>query len=264
MTKLTPSAISVAYEAQSPYEGGALAPLTPMAMIDRALSNGSGIEVIERLMALQERWEANQGRKAFDRAIADAKAGIGPIIKDRRVDFTSAKGRTNYQHEDMAGIARVVDPVLGQFGLSYRYRTAQDGRNVTVTCIVSHREGYSEETTLSSAVDDSGNKNHLQAVGSAITYLQRYTLKAALGLAAAYDDDAKNAGGGDKAGTMSADEFQSLRAEIDKLGDDASVAEAYILKRCDAEALDFLTKQQCADAMTLVAQRIKLRAAKGK
>lgn len=171
----------------------ARAPITPMEMIERAVSGGASIEALEKLMALQERWEANQGRKAFDAAIAEAKAEIPAISKNRTVDFTTAKGRTNYQYEDMAGIAKVVDPILSAHGLSYRYRTAQDGQTVTVTCILSHRDGYSEETTLSAAADQSGNKNHIQAVGSAATYLQRYTLKMALGLAASADDDGKGA-----------------------------------------------------------------------
>jgi hypothetical protein len=59
-----------------------------------------------------------------------------------------------------------------------------------VTCIIAHSAGYSEENSLSAPFDPSGNKNPLQAIGSAQTYLQRYTLKAALGLAAAKDDDA--------------------------------------------------------------------------
>ncbi len=59
--------------------------------------------------------------------------------------------------------------------------------------VLSHRDGYSEETTLSAAYDNSGNKNSIQAVGSAMTYLQRYTLKAALGLAVSHDDDGKAA-----------------------------------------------------------------------
>lgn len=37
--------------------------------------------------------------------------------------------------------------------------------------------------------DESGNKNSIQSIGSTVTYLQRYTLKAGLGLAAASDDD---------------------------------------------------------------------------
>lgn len=168
------------------------APITPMAMLDRAVSTGAGIETIEKLMNLQERWEKNQAKKAFDNAISAAKAEIPVIVKNREVDFTSAKGRTHYRHEDLAGIARIVDPILTKHGLSYRYRTqVGEGGVVTLTCIVSHRDGHSEENGLSASRDETGNKNNLQAVGSTITYLQRYTLKAALGLAASSDDDAK-------------------------------------------------------------------------
>jgi hypothetical protein len=52
-----------------------------------------------------------------------------------------------------------------------------------------------EETTLPGMPDLSGNKNPIQAIGSAVTYLQRYTLKAALGLTVSKeeDDDARSA-----------------------------------------------------------------------
>ena len=46
---------------------------TPMAMIDRALMSGAAPETLEKLLALQERWEANQGRKAFDEAMAGSE-----------------------------------------------------------------------------------------------------------------------------------------------------------------------------------------------
>ncbi len=167
-----------------------LSVMTPMDMLNKAVAQGANIDVLEKLMGLQERWEANQARKAFDEAMAAAKAEIPTIAKNREVDFTSSKGRTNYRHEDLAEIARTVDPILSRHGLSYRFRvTSNVNEPVSVTCILSHRAGHSEETTLSAGRDDSGNKNSIQAVGSAITYLQRYTLKAALGLAAASDDD---------------------------------------------------------------------------
>jgi hypothetical protein len=163
--------------------------MTPMDMLDRAVSQGANIDVLERLMGLQERWEANQARRAFDEAMAFAKAEIPVIAKSKKVDFTTQKGRTNYQYEDLAIIARTIDPILTKYGLSYRFRTETTAGTVTVTCIVSHRDGHSEENSLSGAHDQSGNKNSIQAVGSTITYLQRYTLKAALGLAASHDDD---------------------------------------------------------------------------
>jgi hypothetical protein len=166
---------------------------TPMELLKQAIAGGN-VEIAEKMMGLQERWEKNNARKAFDAAMADAKAKIPVINKNRKVDFTSAKGRTHYKHEDMAEIARTVDPLLTDQGLSYRYRTSIEGANVTVTCIISHRLGHSEETTLSAGRDETGNKNSIQAVGSTVTYLQRYTLKAALGLAASDDDDGKSAG----------------------------------------------------------------------
>jgi hypothetical protein len=98
--------------------------VTPMDMIDRALSSNATPETLERLLALQERWEASQARKAFDEAMAAAKAEIPVISKNRTVDFTSSKGRTHYKHEDLAEIARTVNPILGRHGLSYRFRTS--------------------------------------------------------------------------------------------------------------------------------------------
>lgn len=183
----------------------ALAPvamaMTPMDVISRAVSEGRDVTVIEKLMDLQERWEKNQAKKAFDDAMASAKAEIPPIIKNRHVGFESRKAgaaRTDYRHEDLAEIARTVDPILSKFGLSYRFRTSSPvNEPVTVTCVVSHRLGYSEENMLSAGRDDSGNKNSIQQVGSTITYLQRYTLKAALGLAASNDDDGRAAGTND-------------------------------------------------------------------
>lgn len=168
------------------------APLTPMEMLDRAVSNGASIETLEKLMGLQERWETNNARKAFDAAMSAAKADIPIIVKNRAVDFTTAKGRTNYVYEDMAAIAAAVDPILAKNGLSYRFRTSQDAGGVTVTCVISHRDGHSEENSLSAARDDSGNKNSIQGIGSTVTYLQRYTLKAALGLSVSKDNDAND------------------------------------------------------------------------
>lgn len=168
----------------------AVAPsVTPMQLLSMAVQQGADIDKMEKLMALQERWEANNARKAFDAALTAAKAEIKPIVKKREVDFTTQRGRTSYMYEDLALIAEEIDPILSKHGLSYRYRSAQEGNKVSVTCIIAHRDGHSEPTTLSAANDDSGNKNSIQAIGSAVTYLQRYTLKLALGLAATKDTD---------------------------------------------------------------------------
>lgn len=164
--------------------------VTPMDMLQKAVQSGASMEMMEKLLDLQERWERGQARKAFDNAIAAAKSEIPVISKKRRASFTMKDGgNKSYNYEDMAIIAETIDPILSKHGLSYRYRSTQEGAVVSVTCIISHKDGHSEETSLSAANDPSGNKNAIQAIGSAISYLQRYSLKLALGLAAAKDDD---------------------------------------------------------------------------
>lgn len=232
--------------------------LTPMELLDRALTSGAEAETLERLMGLQERWEQNQARKAFDEAIAEAKAKIPPIKKNRRVGYDSKKaeaGRTEYSHEDFAEIARVVNPILSAHGLSYRFRTSSaPNMPVSVTCIISHRLGYSEENSLQAPPDMSGSKNSIQAIGSTVTYLQRYTLKAALGLAAEHDDDAKAAGGdvdGDE--PISQQQLEEVRAKLDTSGSDIEAFCKYL----KVDALPDIRKRDYPKALAAIAQKIK-------
>lgn len=191
-------------------ESGAL-----ISMIERAARDPAvDIDKFDRLMVWKEKIDRNNSVRAFNDAVALAKGEFGSITKNRVVDFTSQKGRTNYRHEDFANVASVVDPVLSKHGLSYRYRSAQNGQRLTVTCILNHRDGHSEETSLEISEDHSGNKNAIQAVGSAATYLQRYTLKLALGLASSHDDDAQKAGASSSSGFITEAQQQTLRKQI--------------------------------------------------
>jgi hypothetical protein len=181
--------------------------ITPMEMLDRAVSQGANIDTLTKLMDLQERWEKSQARKLFDEAIADAKAEIAPVVRN-------AKGHNDKKYADFAAIARAVDPVITKHGLSYRFRTSQTDR-IHVTCILSHKAGHSEETTLAGPPDASGSKNAIQAIGSTLTYLQRYSLTQALGLAATNDDD-----GASSSGVITEEQRNQLQDIIEKIGGD--------------------------------------------
>jgi hypothetical protein len=169
--------------------------------------------MLERLIGFHERSEAHAARKAFEKALASAKAKIPVIAKNRQ----AVMGRQPYRHEDLAEIARTITPILARHGLSYRFRSQSTDALVTVVCVVSHRGGHSEENSLSASPDESGEKNSIQAVGSTLTYLQRMTLKAALGLAASDDDDGQAAGSSAQITRQQARELLDL---IDQLGAD--------------------------------------------
>lgn len=199
----------------------------PMELLASALDRGASVEMLDKLMTLQERWEKNQARKAFDAAVAAAKAKLPTIIKNRTVDFVGKTGvRTHYKHEDLAEIARTVDPILADNGLSYRFRVSSlPNEPVAVTCILSHRDGHNEETTLYAGRDESGNKNAIQAIGSTITFLQRYTLKAALGLAASNDDDGKSSEAGER---ITEAQVREINKRIATVGADVESFCAYL------------------------------------
>lgn len=194
-------------------------PADPMvSMIERiAMDPNSDLSKLEKMLEMKERLEAREARRAFDLAMADAKSEIKPIVKSGTVDYTNTKNeRTFFKHETLDGIASAIDPILSSHGLSYRFRSQQhDGGLIEVTCIVAHRGGHSEETSLKGSRDDTGAKNNYQAVGSAVTYLQRYTLKLAFGLSAARDDDAVGA-----VETITEDQYRELRDLMEEVAAD--------------------------------------------
>ncbi|NLS19862.1 ERF family protein [Rhizobium sp. P40RR-XXII] len=245
-----------AVEIQTPSDRMPVAPssLTPMEMLDRALSQNAPVETLTKLMDLHERWERNQARKAFEDAMANAKAEIPEIKKGRKVDFTTGKGRTNYQYEDLASIMSVVAPILSKFGLSVRYRTtAEPNQPIVVTCIVSHRMGHSEENTLMAGRDESGNKNSIQSIGSTVTYLQRYTLKAALGLAAAADDDGAKA---DETEDQAKKITEAQASVIRDLIEQGEVDPAVFCERWQVDAVTDIPMRQFNEVVGSLRQRV--------
>jgi hypothetical protein len=218
----------------------AVTTLTPVTILEQAVKTGANVDVIEKLMGLQERWERHQAEKAFVAALAEAKPSFGTILKNNKVDQVSRDGRrgAQYTYEDLPAVCEAVDKPLADNGLYYRWRTSTAPNGlVTVTCILSHELGYSEETTLSAPPDTSGAKNPAQAVASTTTFLQRYTLKAALGVAAEKDDDGR--GGKTETVVMPLSEYRltiitKLKAAADLSDDDL----AKMLNACNAANLD--------------------------
>ena len=150
-------------------------PTTPAQMLQIAVEQGADIDKLDKLMQLQERWDAANAKKAYIAAMSEFRAECPPIAKTR------AAHNSKY-----AGLAETIDQIkalLARCGLSHSWTTEQAAAGVTVTCSVTHIDGHSESTTLTAEPDTSGSKNSIQALGSTVSYLQRYTLFSILGLA---------------------------------------------------------------------------------
>lgn len=166
---------------------------SPNHLVALALEKQADPETMAKLLALQERWEASQARKAYVIAMTAFKREAPSVLKKSdRVDFTSARGRTSYNYANLGSIVQEITATMSKHDLSASWETSQDDKgNVTVICHITHSAGHRESVALSAPPDESGNKNKIQSVGSTVTYLQRYTLLAALGLATGEDDDGR-------------------------------------------------------------------------
>lgn len=195
--------------------------ITPMDMLRIAVDKGADLDKLQQLMGLQERWEANEARKAYMVAMNAFKANPPDVYKSKQVAF----GETSYKHALLSDAVERIGDAMSKQGLSFRWDCEQvEGGIVRVTCIITHAMGHSEKVTLSAGLDQSGKKNSIQALGSTVTYLQRYTLFAATGLAAKDGDDD---GGGSEGDYITQEQELSLIALLEETGSDKAKFTSY-------------------------------------
>ncbi len=161
-----------------------------MRIVGIAVEAAQPIEVIERLLVVHERIMAEAARKEYNAAMSALRGELPAVVKTEEVSYKTGKGQVSYRHENLANMVEDLSPVMARHGLAFRWKTNTTiPESIMVTCVITHAAGHSEEATLSGPPDTSGSKNVIQAIASTVSYLQRYTLKAAIGVAAGNDDD---------------------------------------------------------------------------
>ena len=201
--------------------------VTPMDMLQMAVSQGADLDKLEKLMQLQERWEANEARKAFTIALSNFKATGLSVSKDKLVGYKNKDGSTTgYAHATLGNVCNTIGAELSKHGLSYRWSTEQASGKIKVTCVLMHSMGHSESVSLEAAPDDSGKKNLIQQIASTVSYLERYTLLAITGTATQeQDDDGQGYGMGD---VMDEGQLCDFIAAIEAATAQGDVAKSYL------------------------------------
>jgi hypothetical protein len=188
---------------------------SPISALQLMADKGLDINQLPKMLEIQERWDAMQAKKAYTKAMAGFKADPPYIFKDKTVTFeTKAAGKASYSHASLGNITHIINESLAAHGLSAGWKTDQDSGVIKVTCTITHELGHSESSTLMASPDNSGAKNSIQAVGSTITYLERYSLLALTGLATHDQDD------DGRGGVISPEELELLQQEIKAAGAD--------------------------------------------
>ena len=172
---------------------------TPQQLIELAIAQGANAEQLGKLFEIQLKWEANEKKKAYDAAWSIFKDNPPDISKTKLVSYANRDGsKTEYRHAELDKASKIIAEALKAVGLSHSWRTGEgENARTKVTCVIKHKLGHEEEvSTLCGPPESSGAKNNVQAIGSTVFYLERYTLFAGTGIVPeGVDLDAKDVDG---------------------------------------------------------------------
>lgn len=163
---------------------------SPMGSALAFMQAGGNVEQLNQMMDLQDRWEANEARKAFNAAVTAFKANPPKVFRDKE------NKQYGSRYTSLPNLVNTVNTDLSKHGLNARWDIDQSDQ-IRVTCILSHVLGHSASVTLKGVPDKSGAKNDLQQIKSTLTYLKGATFEAVTGIASeegSLDDDGNASG----------------------------------------------------------------------
>lgn len=160
-----------------------------VALFERLARDPSvDVEKLERLIAMQERILDRNATGAFNAAFSEMQSAIPEISEKGQI--RNKEGGVQSKYATNEDIQKVLRPILQAFGFSLSFRTEwPDKKTIKVIGILTHREGHARESEFLSDADTSGNKNSVQALGSAISYGRRYTTLDLLNITSRGQDD---------------------------------------------------------------------------
>jgi hypothetical protein len=164
--------------------------------MERSLADPSAdLDRLDRVAVIYERALAREAEQAFARALIQMQRRL-PVL-DELGEVTDESGAVKATYASWEDTVETIRPILFRhgFALSFKPRVSPRGEPVVVG-VLRHEAGHKEEAELVLPADVSGGKNPVQAVGSSLSYGQRYVTKLLLNLASRKldDDDGQMAG----------------------------------------------------------------------
>lgn len=194
-------------------------PASPIAMLDHMVKSGYKSDELKGMMDLVERWEANEARKAFQLAMAQAQAEMPLILTDAENKHTGSR------YADLGTITKLIKPVYTKHGLSLSFTTEESklAEHTRIACDVGHQQGHIVRFHMDVPLDGKGSKggassmNACQASGSTISYGRRYLTCMIFNLTIA-DEDTDGAGSKDFLNDTQIDQINGLFQDLHNLG----------------------------------------------
>lgn len=222
-------------------------------LIQLAIERGVDVEVLERLVALQERVTERNARAAYFEALAAFQDECPEIRKSRDAKIATKNGGSyGYSFAPLEEITRTIRPIMRRHGLSYSFTVESTSKDVlNVKCILRHIDGHQEEAAFPVPIGTSAGMSDAQKNGAALTYGRRQSLIAVLGLTTADSDSDAAAPAPGKPDTITDREAADLSALMDEVGADRDK----FLRWAGVRHIDDLPKQKLPEAIKLLQRK---------
>ncbi len=150
------------------------------------------------VLDIQMRVMEKNAEIAFNQAMSRISSKIPHIKKGGAVSYADKAGvsKEAFTFARFEDIDVAIRPLLIEEGLSLSFSsTERAGGGAVLTGTLSHKDGHSISSSIPLALDTSGGKNNIQAMGSTISYGKRYTTCMLLNIVTTGEDDDGKAGG---------------------------------------------------------------------
>ena len=122
------------------------------------------------------------------KALAAAQGELEPAEKNSTA-AVGKEGKLKRKYADLTAMIDAVRKVLPKHGLSIAQIVLPSEGVAHVRTMLMHESGQWLASECRMPYDNTGSKNAIQSMGSAITYARRYSLSALVGVVADDDDD---------------------------------------------------------------------------
>ncbi len=158
-------------------------------LIEQAIDKNVPIETMEKLLGMRRELRAEWAKTKFDESMAKFQGECPVIVKTKNGGKTKM-GIVAYKYAPLDEIVSKTKSLIQDNGFSYLIKTEMKKDTVKVICIVKHKFGHSEDTSvvmpLSTRTDIMSAP---QQTAATITFAKRYAFCNAFGILTGDEDN---------------------------------------------------------------------------
>ena len=223
---------------------------SPAELIRQAVAGRADLDKLEKLLAIQEKWEANEARKAFNSSMVETQKEMPVVPKN----LFNAHTKSKYAGLDAIIIKSKQIYTKNGFSISFYEGNTIITNHIRVCADVVHREGHKETYFYDVPLDGKGiqgnaNMTAIHAKSSSISYGQRYLMCLIWNIPTGDDNDGNN-GQGVAGGAEYISDDQAIK--INNLVTDSGANLPKLLKFLNAENVSKILASQYKSAINIL------------